>query len=351
MSRIAVRHPKSPGREASKQPDALSPLAGETAELGPTKEGLAQLEGGSTRPAATSAPTPLTGPPPEGGRESSFTVGALRRRTASALAEHSDTSALDARILVGHALGRTANDRAFTDDQFVPDDVAARVLALTRRRAAGEPVGRIVGEREFWSLALRLSAETLEPRPDTETIVSAALAAFTARRNEELAVLDLGTGTGAILLARLSELPQARGVGIDRVVGAVQTASGNARRLGLAERTSFAVGNWAESLGRRFDIVVSNPPYIPSREIDSLPLEVRGFDPHIALDGGIDGLNGYRAIIPDLERIVKRDGRVYLEVGAGQADMVAELAAGQGFSAKRHRDLAGIERVVELNRA
>jgi release factor glutamine methyltransferase len=120
--------------------------------------------------------------------------------------------------------------------------------------------------------------------------------------------------------------------------------------LGLADRAAFLVGNWTDAVTGGFDIIVSNPPYIPSQEIDSLPLEVRGFDPHISLDGGIDGLNVYRAIIPDLERIVRRDGRVFFEVGAGQAGMVAKLAAGQGFTAMKHRDLAGTERVVELKR-
>ena len=125
----------------------------------------------------------------------------------------------------------------------------------------------------------------------------------------------------------------------------------NARRLGLAERAAFVVGSWTDAVAGAFDIIVSNPPYIPSQEIDSLPLEVRSFDPHMALDGGADGLNGYRAIIPDLERIVKRDGHVFLEVGAVQADMVAKLAAGHGFTAMKHRDLVGIERVVDLTRA
>jgi len=285
------------------------------------------------------------------GRETGVTVGALRRRIGASLALASHTAALDARFLVAHALDCAARDLALLDDNPVSPEAVTEALALAQRRKRGEPVGRIIGEREFWGLPFRLAPATLEPRPDTETVVSAALAAFAARREEALTILDLGTGTGAILLALLSELPRATGLGVDRDSGAAATARLNARRLGLAERAFFLVGNWADAVAAGFDLVVSNPPYIPSQEIDSLPLEVRGFDPHIALDGGKDGLNGYRSIIPDLERIVKRDGRAFLEVGAGQLEIVRELAAGQGFAARGHRDLAGIGRVVELTLA
>jgi release factor glutamine methyltransferase len=295
--------------------------------------------------------TPLPGPHPQGGRGTHVTVAELRRRMALALAAHSDSPAIDARFFVAHVIGRAPRELALCDDKPVSDDVVAHALALAERRAAGEPVGRIIGEREFWGLPLALAPETLEPRPDTETVVSAVLTAFAARRAEPVSILDLGTGTGAILLALLSELPRARGLGVDLAFGAAATGGDNARRLGLAERASFIVGSWAQAVAGTFDIVVSNPPYIPSREIDSLPLAVRGFDPHLSLDGGIDGLNGYRAIIPDLERIVKRDGLSFLEVGAGQAEMVEKLAAGQGFRAFKHRDLGGIERVLELARA
>jgi release factor glutamine methyltransferase len=297
-------------------------------------------------------PSPARGPARGEGdlrhRYRAYNIGALRRRIAAMLGERSDTPALDARFLVAHALDCSARDLALLDDKPVAENVVATALALAERRRAGEPVGRIIGEREFWGLPFSLTPATLEPRPDTETVVSAALAAFAARRDEALTILDLGTGTGAILLALLSELPRASGHGVDRDFGAAATARLNAGRLGLADRATFLVGNWADAVAGGFDLVVSNPPYIPSQEIDSLALEVRGFDPHIALDGGKDGLNGYHAIIPDLERIVKRDGRAFLEVGAGQLEMVRELAVGQGFAAKGHRDLAGIGRVVEL---
>jgi len=245
-------------------------------------------------------------------------------------------------------LACAAGDLALVDDRTVGPEVVATALAFAERRRAGEPVGRIIGEREFWSLPFRIAPETLEPRPDTETVVSAALATFAGRREEALTILDLGTGTGAILLALLSEFPKAQGVGIDRAFGAVDTARRNAERLGLSQRSCFLVGSWSAAVGSGYDLIVSNPPYIPSQEIDSLPLEVRGFDPHMALDGGKDGLDAYRGIVPDLKRIVKRDGRVFLEVGAGQMEMVKELAAGQGFSGSGHNDLAGIACVIEL---
>jgi release factor glutamine methyltransferase len=266
---------------------------------------------------------------------------------AASLAETSATAQLDARFLVAHALGCQARDLALLDEKAVGPDVIAEALALAERRRAGEPVGRIVGEREFWGLPFRLGPATLEPRPDTETVVEAALAAFADRRGDRLTIVDLGTGTGAILLALLSEMPEARGVGVDIAFGAVAAARANAERLGLSDRVSFVVGDWASAVAGTFDVVTANPPYVPSQEIDSLPLEVRRFDPQIALDGGADGLDAYRAILADLERIVKRDGRAFVEVGAGQLERVAELAHAQGFATKGHRDLAGIDRVLE----
>jgi release factor glutamine methyltransferase len=270
---------------------------------------------------------------------------------AAVLAETSDTAQLDARFLIAHVLGSSPHDLAILDERPAGPDVVAGAFALAERRSAGEPVGRIIGEREFWGLPFRLGPATLEPRPDTETIVTAALAAFAGRNDEAITVFDLGAGTGAILLALLSELPRARGVGVDLAFGAVEVARSNAERLRLTDRASFLVGDWAAAIGAEFDIVVANPPYIPSQEIDSLPLEVRCFDPHLALDGGGDGLNAHRAIFADLERIVKRGGHAFIEVGAGQLDTVARLAENHGFATKEHCDLAGIGRVVETTRA
>ncbi len=231
--------------------------------------------------------------------------------------------------------------------------IATRMETFVGRRLAGEPVDRILGRREFWSLSLRLSRETLSPRPDTETVVEAALTAVRASQNgPERApkILDLGVGSGAILLALLAELPAATGVGVDRSEDAVRTARENARQLGFAARASFGVGDWGAAIGRGgFGLVVSNPPYIASATIESLAVEVRDHDPRAALDGGADGLDAYRAILPDLGRLLAPGGTAVLEVGAGQADLVSEMAAALGFAVTARNDLGGLPRVLVLN--
>ena len=286
------------------------------------------------------------------------TVAGLRRSVSKRLRgglgnERPSLNAdLDARLLVGHALGLDASGLIVHAQRPVSEADAARAMAVAERRIAGEPVARIVGEKEFWSLALRLSPETLVPRPDTETVVEAALA--WARRGGRargpLTILDLGTGSGAILLALLSELPAASGVGIDIAEGAARTASANAQRLNLGHRARFAVADWTDGLLGRFDIVVSNPPYVKAGDIPELSLEVSRFDPQIALDGGADGLAAYRVILARLDGILAAQGAAFLEVGAGQAQSVAESAEMLGFEADRRKDLVGIDRVVELRR-
>jgi release factor glutamine methyltransferase len=275
-----------------------------------------------------------------------------RLNRAFAANDRIDTAALDARLLVGHALGLDAAGLIVHGDRPVGESDVARVLALVARRIAGEPVARIVGEKEFWSLALHLSPETLVPRPDTETVVEAALAwaRREGRARDSLAILDLGTGTGAILLALLSELPHASGTGVDIAEGAAGTANANALRLGLGGRARFAVADWTAGIVGRFDIVVSNPPYIKIGDIPELPLEVSRYDPQIALDGGADGLDAYRVILPRLHGILAANGAAFLEVGAGQAHSVSELAELPGFEAQLHQDLVGTDRVVELRR-
>ncbi len=278
-------------------------------------------------------------------------IGALRREIGRTLVKTSPSAALDARLIVAHALRIDPGEVILRETALIRPETRRDALAMAARRAGGEPVARIVGEKEFWGLAFRLSAETLVPRPDTETLVSAALAAVRGRlRGTPPRILDIGTGSGAILLALLSELPDASGTGTDRARGALETAQDNAVRFRLTGRAAFVEADWASGVAGPFDLVVSNPPYIEAGEIAGLPLEVRDHDPHLALDGGEDGLDAYRAIIPDLDRLMAENGRAFLEVGAGQADAVAELGAPAGFVSRRHRDLAGIERVVELAR-
>ncbi|HVY20535.1 MAG TPA: peptide chain release factor N(5)-glutamine methyltransferase [Bauldia sp.] len=278
----------------------------------------------------------------------SKTVAELRREIAAALAPSSDSAALDARLLVAHAMGIQPDAVLFRDGEAAGAGVALRAMNLADRRKRGEPVARIVGEKEFYGLTFGLSPATLVPRPDTETLVDAVLEVID--RDAPVAILDLGTGTGAILLALLSQLPNGAGVGVDVSADALATAAENAARLGLATRAAFGVGDWARGITTEFAIVVCNPPYIAHGEIASLPVDVRDYDPHIALDGGDDGLDAYRAILSDLDRVLAEDGVAFLEIGFGQGDAVAALAAENGFSTTFRRDLAGIERVAILGR-
>ena len=253
-------------------------------------------------------------------------------------------------MLIGAALGLdltgliTAAGRPLTPDQ------SNRLEDFARRRLDGEPVARILGYKEFWGLPLKSSAATLVPRPDTETVVELALDMLRASpaAGRPLRIADLGTGSGAILLALLSELPGAFGTGTDISVEALQTAHSNAVDLGLADRADFVACDYAAALSGTFDLVVSNPPYIRSAEIAGLAGEVRNFDPLGALDGGADGLDAYRALIPQAARRLAPHGALVVEVGQGQHDDVGDLmmAAGLGAAAARRADLAGIRRAV-----
>lgn len=260
-----------------------------------------------------------------------------------------DSAALDARLLLGLVLGR---DDAVLPHETLVDWTAEQEGAFTtviQRRIAGEPVSRIRGWREFWSLRLELSPETLDPRPDSETIVTAALSWAHERRDAPLRLLDLGSGSGALLLACLSALPQASGVGIDISAGAVRTATANAARLDLDGRASFIEGDFADpdAGGGRFDLILCNPPYIPQAEIDGLAREVAAFDPRLALDGGDDGLVSWRRLLPRVARGLAPRGRAFVEIGAGQQAAVADLAIAAGLRpAGDAADIGGIVRCL-----
>ncbi len=229
---------------------------------------------------------------------------------------------------------------------------AARLAIAADRRFSGEPLSRIVGRREFWGLAFALSPEALDPRPETETIVEAALAAFAARRGDALRIVDFGVGSGALLAALLSEFPAARGLGVDLSPGAAAQARANLESLGLVARVEIRVADWADGLGGEFDLIVANPPYIPSGDIAGLAREVRDHDPRLALDGGADGLDAYRALAPAIARLLAPQGRFFVEVGFDQAAAVISIARAAGLAdLATHRDLAGIERVVSGGRA
>jgi release factor glutamine methyltransferase len=261
-----------------------------------------------------------------------------------------DSAELDARILVGAALGLDLTGVIAAAARSVTAAEAARLEDFARRRLTGEPVARILGTREFWGLPLQLSAATLVPRPDTETVVELALEMLQAARPRlhPLRIADIGTGSGAILLALLSELPEACGIGTDISLAALWTARANAARLGLAARAAFVVCDYAAALADSFDLMVSNPPYIRSAEIADLATEVRDHDPRRALDGGIDGLDAYRALIPQAARLLKPGGALVVEAGLGQSGDIGGLmtAAGLTLEQPAKADLAGIRRAV-----
>ena len=256
-----------------------------------------------------------------------------------------ETPELDARVLIGHALGLDHTGLVSAANQQVSDLSASQIERFAARRLAGEPVARIVGAREFWGLTLTVTGDVLVPRPDTETVVELALSLVDRAR--PLRIADLGTGSGAILLALLSELPNAFGVGTDIDPRALAVARANAMRLGLGERAAFVACDFGTALRGAFDLVVSNPPYIASAEIEALAIEVRAHDPHRALDGGADGLAAYRTIVTDAPRLLCRNGHLVMELGAGQAQAVTALIETAGLAVAATRaDLSGIPRAI-----
>lgn len=262
-----------------------------------------------------------------------------------------DTPQLDARYLLEAASGLSHAGLRLAGPDAMPSEQVAQYELLIDRRTRREPVGRILGRREFWSLSFALSPDTLEPRPDSETLIEAALAHIT-NRQAPLRLLDLGTGTGCLLAALLYELPKAQGVGVDLSAGAVATATANLSALGLAARAQVVQGNWGEGLSGPFDLVISNPPYIAQAEKPDLAAEVLGFDPPLALFAQEQGLAAYRAILADLPRLLTPKGIAVLELGQGQAGSVRALALAQGLSVlELRRDLGGIERALILARA
>ncbi|MEZ5787694.1 MAG: peptide chain release factor N(5)-glutamine methyltransferase [Xanthobacteraceae bacterium] len=283
------------------------------------------------------------------------TIAAVRRRLTQTFREAGlDTPALDARLLVGHALGLDHAALARAAERLLSLEEAERIEALGARRLRREPVARILGQKEFWGLSLTVTPAVLVPRADSETAVAAALAAIDSGggRGRILRLADLGVGSGALLLALLSELPQAFGVGTDCDRAALLTARANAARLGLAARSGFVACHYGAALTGGFDLVIANPPYIRTGDIDALAPEVRIFDPRTALDGGDDGLDGYRAIAREARRLLAVGAVLVVEIGAGQSDTVAGLFAESGLAIDRRvlPDLAGIPRALVARR-
>jgi release factor glutamine methyltransferase len=278
------------------------------------------------------------------------TLADLLRSARTRLAASGATDAqLDGRTLVERLTGTTRLDAISRPDTPIDAAAADKVLRAIDRRAAGEPVHRILGAREFYGLSLALSPDTLEPRPDTEALVELALphAQATASATGGCRILDLGTGTGAIALALLSAVPQASAVLTDISPGALATAGANAHQLGLSDRTEALPSDWFAAVTGIFDLIVSNPPYIPTGEIAGLEPDVREHDPHRALDGGDDGLDPYRVIASRSSAHLAPGGHVAVEIGAGQKPDVVALFENAGFALVESRhDLGGHERAL-----
>jgi len=280
-----------------------------------------------------------------------LTFRALLAAAAKRLADAGiPDSASDARILLAEAAGADRMGVLAASLDPVPAAVAETFEDFLTARLARMPVARILGRREFWSLELALSPDTLDPRPDRETLVGVAVAFLKDCPAPAPSVLDLGTGSGALLLATLSERESAWGIGIDRAPGAAAQANANAARLGLSGRAFFACGNWTDALSGRFDVILSNPPYLDGPEMAALAPEVAWFDPAAALYGGPDGLDCYRAILPAVRRLIRPGGLIAVETGWRQAASVQALGAAAGLGPGQVvKDLAGRDRVIAFH--
>jgi release factor glutamine methyltransferase len=275
------------------------------------------------------------------------TLGSILAEASRAIAAAGCSEARRrARHLIGSALGIGSSELLVGLDREVGEREARYIRFLLDRVLRCEPLSRVLGRREFWGIEFGLSADTLDPRPDTEAVVEAVLRRI-PERDAPLRLLDLGTGTGCLLLALLSELPKATGLAVDIGVGAAATARMNAAALGLASRAWVSVGDWGKALATRFAVVVFNPPYISWSGLAALPRAVRGYDPRRALDGGDDGLEAFRAISAELPRLLTPDGIFVTEVGIGQIDAVAAILDSAGLAIRGiEPDLAGVARCV-----
>lgn len=254
-----------------------------------------------------------------------------------------DTPGLDARLLLQRAGSLSREDIILDPARQLSADALTAFAGLIARRTAREPVSRILGEREFYGRVFQVTTAVLDPRADTETLIDAALGAM----RPDARILDLGTGSGAIIVTLLAECPGAAGVATDISAEALAVARANAERLGVADRLQFLSGDWFDPVAGTFDLIVSNPPYIPRGAIAALSADVRDFDPHIALAGGEDGLDPYRAIARGASAHLAADGAILVEIGAGQEGDVAEIFEASGLRfASRHRDLGSHDRCL-----
>lgn len=271
----------------------------------------------------------------------------ILNNAANLLAENGIVSArIDARILLENVFGFSREELIAKSDYLPSNAQTDSFNAFIKRRMAREPVAKIIGKKEFWGLDFKTSKYTLDPRPDSETLIEAVLENY-PDKNTDLKILDFGTGTGCLLLALLNEYEKANGIGVDISEDALKIALENAKSLGLNNRAEFILSDWDKEISGQFDVIISNPPYIKSEEIITLEKEVCEHDPMLALDGGNSGLEAYRKIIPAAKKLLKKEGMIFLEIGQGQENDVQIILQDNGFSNITTRnDLAGITRCV-----
>jgi release factor glutamine methyltransferase len=270
-----------------------------------------------------------------------MTIRAALAAAAERLAATSETARLDAELLMAHVLGVERDALLLSG---LDRGAFEAFEALVRRREAGEPVAYITGRRAFWTIELEVGPGVLVPRPDSETLIEAALAHF--GKTGPKTILDLGTGPGSLLLAALDQWPEARGLGVDRSEVALEMARRNSERLRLADRATFARGDWGEGLDARFDLILCNPPYIEASA--TLPRDVAEWEPHEALFAGPDGLDDYRRLAPQVGRLLAPGGIACFEIGAGQEEGAGALFRAAGFYVAARKDLAGHVRCLVL---
>ena len=277
------------------------------------------------------------------------TVSAALDRASQRLAGAGiDRARHEARLLLSHLTGLSFASQIADPDRLLEDEAQTRFEQLIARRENREPLSHLTGEREFWSLPFKVSEAVLDPRPDSETLVEAALERF-PDPDARLSVLDLGTGSGCLLLSVLESRPRARGIGIDVSAQALRIAAENASRLGLSGRACFVCGDWGAALDEAFDLVLCNPPYITSGALAGLEPEVARYEPRTALDGGADGLTAYRDLAPQLSRLLRSDGVAMVEIGAGQSTIITAIFKKNGLRVSEvYRDLSGIQRCLAV---
>ena len=256
-----------------------------------------------------------------------------------------ETSELDARLILKEILSFDDKELIINENYNIPERFIKEIFTIGERRLKGEPISKIFKKRNFYKSTFIISNDVLDPRPETELIVE--IANNFIKKNEVKNILDLGTGSGCILLSILKENKMINGLGIDLSKEAINIAQKNSKKLQLDKQSNFLISNWMEAINFKYDIVVSNPPYIASKEIEKLSKEVKNFDPFLSLDGGDDGLNCYRVIVEDLKRVINKNAIIIIEIGYNQSNSVEEIFKNNDFKLlKKYNDINGLDRVL-----